>query len=238
MNTLFKTSLFITSVIVLSVTFSGCWRQTQKPQTNIYNPTQKEVEKFEEHAEEEHGEWHVYVTSEQVAAYATGELSEQEINDIIHMRQEEKLARDIYRTLGETYPINQFKNIPLSEQKHTDAMELLLERYNIEDPIKDETIIWTYKDEKFITLFNELTQQWKNSLIDALRVWAMVEDINMAKLLEVIKNTDNKDIQFVYESVLAQSHNHMIAFVNWLRKEWSIYTPTYISQEYFDTITK
>jgi hypothetical protein len=57
------------------------------------------------------------------------------------MRQEEKLARDVYRTLGETFSINQFRNIPMSEQKHTDAMELLLERYDIEDPIEDETII-------------------------------------------------------------------------------------------------
>jgi hypothetical protein len=76
-----------------------------------------------------------------LAAYESAELSEQEIADLIHMRQEEKLARDVYRTLGQTYSVNQFANIPLSEQKHTDAMELLLERYNIEDPIEDETII-------------------------------------------------------------------------------------------------
>jgi hypothetical protein len=55
------------------------------------------------------------------------------------MRQEEKMARDVYRTLGKTYAINQFKNIPLSEQKHTDAMELLLERYDIPDPILNES---------------------------------------------------------------------------------------------------
>jgi hypothetical protein len=75
------------------------------------------------------------------------------------MRQEEKLARDVYRTLGETYAINQFKNIPLSEQKHTDAMELLLQRYDIEDPIVDETQVGTYKDQKFIDLYIQLTEQ-------------------------------------------------------------------------------
>ncbi|USN55024.1 MAG: DUF2202 domain-containing protein [Candidatus Peribacteria bacterium] len=57
------------------------------------------------------------------------------------MRQEEKLARDVYRTLGSSYVVNQFQNIPLSEQKHTDAMELLIDRYQLIDPITDESQI-------------------------------------------------------------------------------------------------
>jgi hypothetical protein len=36
-------------------------------------------------------------------------------------------------------------------------MELILERYNLEDPIVDETIVGSYKDSKFTTLFEELT---------------------------------------------------------------------------------
>jgi hypothetical protein len=49
--------------------------------------------------------------------------------------------------------------------------------------------------------------------VDALLVGATIEDLNMAKLLEVIENTDNDDIKFVYESVLVQSHHHMNAFI-------------------------
>jgi hypothetical protein len=44
-------------------------------------------------------------------------------------------------------------------------------------------------------------------------------------------------VRFVYESVLEQSHNHMNAFIRGLEKKWVTYTPAYISQEYFDSIT-
>jgi hypothetical protein len=98
-------------------------------------------------------------------------------------------------------------------------MELLLERYEIEDPIEDETLVGTYKDEKFIKLFNDLTQQGKESEKDALLVGATIEDINMAKLLEVKENSNNEDVRFVYESVLEQSHNHMNAFIRGLEKK-------------------
>ena len=42
------------------------------------------------------------------------------------MRLEEKLARDVYLTLGETYKQRMFVNIPESEQRHMDAVKALL----------------------------------------------------------------------------------------------------------------
>jgi hypothetical protein len=230
-----KTILLLTWFIVLSTTLAWCQLQRNNNQQQ-YNPSEQEQQEFKKHSQEEHWEWHTYMNEEELNQYATWSLSEQEIADITHMRQEEKLARDVYRTLWELYPTNQFKNIPLSEQNHTDAMELILERYSLEDPIVDETIVGTYKDSKFTTLFDELTLQWKKSLTDALIVWATIEDINIAKLWEVIANTDNMDIKAVYTSVLWQSHNHMRAFIKWLKMQWWTYTPKYISQELFDSI--
>jgi hypothetical protein len=58
----------------------------------------------------------------------------------------------------------------------------------------------------------------------------------MAKLLEVIENTDNEDVTFVYESVLEQSHHHMNAFIRGLSKQGETYTPQYVSQKYFDSV--
>ena len=43
------------------------------------------------------------------------------------MRQEEKLARDVYLTLGENYDLPVFTNIPRSEQRHMDQMGELLD---------------------------------------------------------------------------------------------------------------
>ena len=67
-------------------------------------------------------------------------LSETEIAGLVLMREEEKLARDVYITLGEKWGIRIFTNIANSEQTHTDAVKVLLDRYDLEDPVKDDSI--------------------------------------------------------------------------------------------------
>jgi len=57
------------------------------------------------------------------------QLSESEMQGLILMREEEKLARDVYTTLGEKWDLNIFINIAGSEQTHTDAVKYLLDRY-------------------------------------------------------------------------------------------------------------
>ena len=54
------------------------------------------------------------------------DLSSIEKDGLIYMRLEEKLARDVYLTLGETYKQRMFVNIPESEQRHMDAVKALL----------------------------------------------------------------------------------------------------------------
>ncbi|USN55025.1 MAG: DUF2202 domain-containing protein [Candidatus Peribacteria bacterium] len=55
-------------------------------------------------------------------------------------------------------------------------------------------------------------------------------------MLEVIEHTDNPDIEFVYTSVLEQSHHHMQAFIKGLQQQGRSFTPTKISPEYFAEI--
>jgi len=56
------------------------------------------------------------------------------------MRGEEKLARDVYLTLYETWQFPVFRNIPRSEQRHSNAIKALLTKYNINDPYVDDTV--------------------------------------------------------------------------------------------------
>ena len=50
------------------------------------------------------------------------------------MREEEKLAHDVYVTLYEAWDLRVFNNIAGAEQKHTDATAYWLDYYGIEDP--------------------------------------------------------------------------------------------------------
>ena len=68
------------------------------------------------------------------------DLSTQEKDGLIYMRLEEKLARDVYLTLGKTYNQKMFVNIPESEQRHMDAVKALLDKYEIPDPVTDNEI--------------------------------------------------------------------------------------------------
>ena len=62
------------------------------------------------------------------------ELSADETTALLFMREEEKLARDVYTKLYATWNITTFQNIAASEQMHMDELALLLTRYNLTDP--------------------------------------------------------------------------------------------------------
>ena len=55
-------------------------------------------------------------------------LTQSEIDDLLYMHEEEKLARDVYLTLYEKWDLALFNNIATSEQRHMDAVDTLIER--------------------------------------------------------------------------------------------------------------
>jgi hypothetical protein len=62
------------------------------------------------------------------------ELSAEEAASLLFMREEEKLARDVYNTLSATWGIQSFSIIASSEQRHMDEIKVLLDRYALTDP--------------------------------------------------------------------------------------------------------
>ena len=56
-----------------------------------------------------------------------------EINRITYMREEEKLARDVYLTLYGEYKAPIFGNISESEQRHMDALKRLIDKHELEE---------------------------------------------------------------------------------------------------------
>jgi len=64
-------------------------------------------------------------------------LSEAELDDILYMREEKKLARDAYLTLHEQWGTPVFANISWAEQRHMDRMLGLVEHYGLVDPVTE-----------------------------------------------------------------------------------------------------
>ena len=102
---------------------------------------------------------------------------------LIFMREEEKLARDVYITLGAIYPsLNTFARIDDAEQKHTDTMADMLDRYGIEDPsTSDEVGVFTGEDYGwyFTEKFELLCARGEIDGLEALYVGAFIEELDM-----------------------------------------------------------
>ena len=73
-------------------------------------------------------------TGTSVLDIPASDLSADEAAALLFMREEEKLARDVYNTLSATWGIQSFSNIASSEQMHMDEIKVLLDRYALTDP--------------------------------------------------------------------------------------------------------
>lgn len=172
-----------------------------------------------------------------ISGIKKSELSDTETAGLVQMREEEKLARDVYLTLGSVWNMRVFSNISASEQTHTDAIKALLSRYGITDPVTSDTVgVFTSKTMQ--ELYNTLTTKGKASLSDALVVGATIEDLDIRDLENLKKETYKEDILITYNNLQKGSRNHMRAFVKNIQVNGGLYTPQYISQsEYTSIIT-
>ena len=131
--------------------------------------------------------------SKQLDSIGLEELNPEELDGLIFMREEEKLARDVYTILFEKYEMRIFENISKSEQRHISAIKMLLDRYELEDPVEnDEVGIFTNKDLQ--NLYNELIASASDS-VTALKIGAVIEEIDILDLVKQIDEVvDNEDI--------------------------------------------
>lgn len=163
------------------------------------------------------------------------ELSDTEKDGLIFMREEEKLARDVYQTLYEKWGVVVFSRITQSETKHMDAIKALLDKYSLADPVADNTT-GVFTNPALQALYGDLVAKGSLSLVDAMTVGATIEDLDIADIKTRVAATDNDDIKAVYANLTRDSENHLRTFVSQLTAYGSIYTPQYITQAEYDAI--
>ena len=162
------------------------------------------------------------------------DLSPEETASLLFMREEEKLARDVYDALYETWGQPTFQNIAASEQAHMDEVKLLLDRYNLADPALEPG---SFTDPNLGALYDQLVAQGSTSLTDALKVGAAIEEIDILDLQERLAQTDNADIQQVFNNLMSGSENHLRSFVGVLfTQAGETYQPQYLSAETYAAI--
>ncbi len=162
-------------------------------------------------------------------------LTQEEIDGLLMMREEEKLARDVYLTLYDRWQLPIFKNIAASEATHTSAVADLLDMYQITDPVTNDAV-GVFTNPAFTDLYKSLVEQGNESAVIALKVGATIEDLDIKDLQELLKKTSNTDIITVYNNLEKGSRNHIRSFTQNLTKYGASYAPQYISQQAYDLI--
>ncbi len=162
-------------------------------------------------------------------------LTDAERAGLLYMYEEEKLARDVYTTLGATWGIRIFANITESEKTHMAAVGRLLARYQVPLPTTDDTV-GTFHDPKLKTLYETLVERGTTTQGEALTVGALIEDLDIADLDRYMQETRNADINAVYTELQRGSRNHLRAFTRQLNARGISYEPQYISRDTYDAI--
>ena len=173
--------------------------------------------------------------SEQINNFRKEALSTDETISLLVMREEEKLAYDVYTTLYKKWGLAVFNNISSSELTHTTAVLTLLNRYNIADPVGNNAV-GIFENSTLQALYNQLVAQGSISLTEAVKVGATIEDLDIFDLHEWQKKVDNQDINFVYDNLTKGSRNHLRSFYGQVLNQNSTYKAQYITQTEFDAI--
>jgi hypothetical protein len=169
----------------------------------------------------------------QLEALPKATLTADERAGLLRMREEEKLAHDVYVVLDAKWNAQVFHNIAIAEQTHSDEVKLLLDRYGITDPAAGEAA-GTFTNPDLQALYTTLVQQGSTSLDSAFTVGATIEDLDLADLQA--HATTTPDINLVYSNLERGSRNHLRAFSTQLERDGLAYTPTHITQAAYDTI--
>lgn len=155
--------------------------------------------------------------------------------DMQFVREEEKLARDVYLHSYDKYQLQIFKNISESEQSHMDAILGQLEKYNVTDPVSDNAR-GVFVNTTLQGLYDELTAKSDESLVEALKVGALIEDLDIFDIENIIKRASESSIINVYNNLTCGSRNHLRSFTSELKANGGDYENIYISDEYYNQI--
>lgn len=139
-------------------------------------------------------------------------LTEREAEHLTFLREEEKLARDVYIALANQYGSSIFVTISASEQKHMDSVKGLIDKYGLIDPVVVDTP-GVFTNTVIAGIYSDLMGRGVLSLTDALEVGVDIELMDIRDIKdEMLPDVLQADVVRVLQNLLAGSYNHLDAF--------------------------
>lgn len=163
-------------------------------------------------------------------------LTSSEEEGIFLIREEEKMARDLYMALYDEFKLPILTDTAASEQKHMDSVKILIEIYDLDDPVKDEKDHGNFSNLTIQAYYDDFLERGRQSPEEALRAGAGFEEIDIRDLEHLLATTDKENIKTVYQGLLSGSRKHLRSYVRALEDRGIEYSPQYLSQENFERI--
>ncbi|MDE1883809.1 MAG: DUF2202 domain-containing protein [Rhodospirillales bacterium] len=183
----------------------------------------------------DHRATHVAQIRAMIAAQPRGDLTQGERDGLLLMREEEKMARDVYVRLHERWGLRPFANISGSEQAHMDMMQAMLEHFALPDPAQIFEA-GQFHDAALQKLHDGLVEQGLKSLEGAVRVGLLIEELDVADLQKAKRKTKKPEILAVYEELERGSRNHLRAFYRWKEHLGIAYQASHLPQAELERI--
>jgi hypothetical protein len=153
---------------------------------------------------------------------------------ILQMREEEKMAHDVYVDFYARWNLPVFENISIAETSHYNAVYTLITAYGLTDP--STGVVGTFTNPAIGELYAKLIAAGTVSAAEALKTGAYIEEYDILDLEKLIAATENPAILQIYSNLLRGSRNHLRSFVATLANENVVYVPQLMDQETFDAI--
>ena len=166
-------------------------------------------------------------------AASSAELTQAEIDSLVFTREEEKVARDVYDALDDYG--QPFVNIQRSEQRHMDAVEVLLDRYDLPDPAEGRGV-GELANPQLQALHDGLVVKGAIGPREALAVGCEIEELDIRDIAAAKEGVEHADILATYDALTLGSRNHLRAFYGQLVAAGGRYSPKYLDQATFDAI--
>lgn len=138
------------------------------------------------------------------------QLTEAEKTQLNFLKEEEKLARDVYETLGTEWALPVFTNIARSEQTHMNLVDTALATFDLPDPATASR--GTFNNPTLQSLYDRLVSVGATSLRSALGVGEFIEIIDIKDLDALIASSTNPTLVDVASRLRSGSYNHLAAF--------------------------
>jgi hypothetical protein len=159
-------------------------------------------------------------------------LPADDVEALQFMREEEKLARDVYLFLHDQHGEAQFANVARSEQRHTDQVLAIMQEYGVEDPASPVEGVFVNPDLQ--ALYDDLVVMGSDSPARAFQVGVLIEETDIADLTRHIEATANATLVQLYTNLRNGSENHLRAFASGLAAEAGFADAVY-REGWFDT---